>query len=544
MNNYLNRPPKDDAELEELGLLPLHPGDDCMMDDDVPGDLTQPGTQTPRDDVPPTSEEEPHLTDLGNATQLVNRHGQDLRFCADWNKWGVWDATRWSFTPLAEAYAEERAKETVLALGKQAKEEACKLEQKTQAMGAVSSEDPRFNEYQKLLSLKEWYEQRYKHFLKSEGSARIDAIMKRARTIPTILISHHQLDSHPLLLNCPNGTVDLSTGRLHSHRRSHLITQMTNVSFNLNARCPRFEAFIQAIFPDIPDPKKPERKTSAELIPFVQRALGYSLTGLVSEQCLFFCYGYGANGKSTLLETCLGILGNYGIQTPPNLLLERHHDPHPTENATLFARRFATAIEPKSKYPLDESKVKYLTGGDTITARRMNEDFWEFPPTHKFWLAANKKPHIRGTDFGIWRRIYLIPFVHQFTGEKIKDFWKILVKEEGEGILAWMVRGCQMWLKDGLMVPDCVREATDEYKQEEDRLARFFDECCTVGANERELFSRLYREYSEWTQDRNETPLSATAFALELKRRGFQDERGEKGTKFRLGLRLNSTLRS
>jgi P4 family phage/plasmid primase-like protien len=237
-------------------------------------------------------------------------------------------------------------------------------------------------------------------FCKASNSEHgLRAMLALARSEPGIPILPGELDGDPWLLNVLNGTIDLRTGTLRPHDREDRITKLADVRFDSEADCPVWIGFLQEVLPD-PDLRE-----------FVRRLVGYRLTGSTQEHVLPFLFGVGANGKSTFLNTIQSLLGiTYAIKAPADLLLAMRNESHPTELADLFGKRLVCCNEAEDGRRLAESLVKELTGGDKIRARRMREDFWEFSPTHKIWLAANHKPSVRGTDHGIWRRIKLIPF--------------------------------------------------------------------------------------------------------------------------------------
>lgn len=276
------------------------------------------------------------------------------------------------------------------------------------------------------------------------------------------------------LLNVLNGTIDLCTGSLRPHAREDYITRCVNVDYDPDAKCPTWERFIHQVFGG-----------NAEIIAFVQRAVGYSLTGKIVEHVLIVLYGLGSNGKTTLIDALHYLLGpSYAKHAPTDLLLARRGEHHPTELATLHGARLVTAAETGEGRRLAESLVKQLTGGDPVTARRMRDDFWQFRPEFKLWLATNHRPQIRGTDHAIWRRIRLIPFDVTFhtaeTGKTPQQDQTLpaRLREEATGILAWAVRGCLAWQSQGLGAPDAVRDATEAYRAEMDVLAMFFEERC------------------------------------------------------------------
>jgi len=266
-----------------------------------------------------------------------------------------------------------------------------------------------------------------------------------------------------------------------------------------------------------------------ELIRFVQKALGYSLTGSTQEQCLFMLYGAGANGKSTLIQTTSTLLGDYSRQTPTETLLVQRGDGVRNDLARLQGARFVSAVEVEGGRRLAEVLVKPLTGGDTITARFLYGEHFEFQPMFKLWLAVNHKPGVQGTDHAIWRRIHLLPFTVTIpVGEQDK---RLAEKLQGElpGILRWAVEGCLAWQREGLEPPAEVKRATGDYRAEMDVIAAFIQDCCVLG-DEREVSSKaLYEEYTGWCTQMGESPVSQKALATALQERGCTSGRKSGG---------------
>jgi putative DNA primase/helicase len=368
--------------------------------------------------------------------------------------------------------------------------------------------------------------------IESESAKRINAMLDLARSEPGIPILPEQFDADPWLLNCPNGTLDLRTGQLREHRREDYITKLCPTSYDAAALCPTWERFLEAVFPN--DEDEPD----LELIRFVQRLLGRCLTGDVTEQVLPIFWGGGANGKSTLVNAVLDTLGlGYAIKANTDLLMASRGERHPTELASLFRIRLVIASETHQGRRLNESLVKDLTGGEPIRARRMKEDFWEFKPTHKVILLTNHRPRVSGTDEGIWRRIRLVPFTATFwdpndpgksaaqlpaNRKQDKQLGEKLAAER-EGILAWLVRGCMEWRRDGLTLPDKVRLATAEYRCGEDMVEQWIGECCERGDSAfRCKASALYASFRDWSERAGEEVFSRKAFGEALTERGFQ----------------------
>lgn len=439
------------------------------------------------------------LTDLGNAERLADLHGRHLRAVASWNKWLVWDDRRWRIDETLEA--EARAKDTVRAIYTEASSAETQMER----------------------------ESLVKHAVRSEGDARVRAMLSRAMAERSLAVRADTLDADPWLLNLMNGTLDLRTQQLHAHRREDRITKLMPVTYDREATCPRWEAFLQTIM-----------QGSDELVQFLQTAFGYTLTGMVSEQCLFFCYGKGANGKSTVLDTLRGLLGEYGSVADFSTFLDRKQDGPRNDIARLAGSRMVTAIEAGDGHRLAESVVKNLTGGDKITARLLYREAFEFVPTFKLWLATNHKPVIRGTDLGIWRRIRMIPFAHTVKDEdKVPDFAATFIPE-WPGILNWALAGLERWLDRGAIVqPEAVADATSEYKEESDVLGAFLLECCEFGRDFSCAASDLYTAYVRWSEAGREYTMTQTKFGRALEERDIRSlKTSGHAPKRRVGLRL------
>jgi putative DNA primase/helicase len=368
------------------------------------------------------------------------------------------------------------------------------------------------------------------HCMKSLGSRSLGAMVNLARSEEGIPVLPEQLDLNPWLFNCPNGTIDLRTGELRPHRREDYITKLCPTEYIRDAICDTWLRFLDAIF---------QRDEGLSI--FVQRLLGRSLTGDVSEQVLPIFWGTGANGKSTLINAVLETMGaGYAMKANADLLMASRGERHPTELAQLFRIRLVVASETQQGRHLNESLIKDLTGGEPIRARRMREDFWEFSPTHKVILLTNHKPRVQGTDEGIWRRLRLVPFEVCFwdptdPAKKDRDLPPELrqdkqlpqkLRAEAPGILAWMVQGCLDWQREGLTMPEKVRVATAEYRCAEDAVAQFLEECCLTGNGVmRCRASAIYGAYRQWSERAGEKPLSRDAFGDAMTQRRFERQK-------------------
>jgi P4 family phage/plasmid primase-like protien len=351
-----------------------------------------------------------------------------------------------------------------------------------------------------------------KHILRSESAQARAKLVELARSELRIVARPEDFDRDGWRLNVANGTIDLKTGELRAHDRADLITKAAPVSFDPDADCPTWEAFLDRIF-----------ASSVNLIEFVRRAVGYSLTGDTSEQVLFILYGTGANGKSTLVRTVAAMLGDYALRSPSDTLIARKSDPSiPNDVARLKGARFVFASETEGNQRLAESRIKDLTGGEKVTARFLHREFFEFQPEFKLWLSTNHKPTVRGTDNAIWRRIRLIPFEVTIPESEQDHHLADKLQAELPGILNWALTGCLEWQRNGLGTPDEVRRATEEYRTENDTLGAFLDESCIAGAGTMAERGSLYSAYKQWADENGEHVMSSHVFDKALLERGYK----------------------
>ncbi len=440
-------------------------------------------------------------TDLGNARRFVKQHGAGLRYVRAWG-WLVWDGRRWTHDETGEVM--QRAKEIP---------DLIRVEALRRPPGTPLRK-----------TLLQWA-------FKSESRARLEAMVALAQTEPSIAVLADTFDADPWVLNVVNGTLNLRTGALRRHSREDLITKLAPVDYNPAATCPRFEAFLDRIMAG-----------NVDLIRFLQRAIGYSLTGLATEQVLFILHGTGANGKSTFLEALRHVLGDYAVQADPSTFLKRDPDAIRNDVARLRGARFISAVEIGFGRHLDEALVKQATGGDTITARLLYREPFEFMFTGKVFLACNHKPEIRGADLGIWRRIRLIPFEVTIPPEEQDRHLLDVLKGEAPGILGWAVEGYLDWQREGLVTTGAVVEATARYREASDTLAGFLAERCVLDPESWSSASELYRAYRQWAEDAGERPMSKRRFGQMLAERGFKLDRANRPMVW-VGLALRSDMR-
>jgi len=452
------------------------------------------------------------LDGIGNGERLVYYYGENVCYCYGLKTWMQWENRRWSLDAKAEV--EAMAKETARLI---LKEMEVALEK-----ARLAGEDDKA-----LEALESAYRLQERRAASAHG---VNDMLRLAQSEPGVEVKSSALDADPMLFNVLNGTVDLRTGELRPHQRGDHITKLAPVEYHPGASCPLWRAFLDRVFAG-----------NQELIAYIQRAVGYSLTGLVTEQCLFFLFGTGRNGKTVFIQTGLGILGDYGQKAPTGLIMKRDRDDGgraSPDMARLRGARLAVTAEVDEGNCMGEARVKDLTGGDRVIARPLYCDPIEFDPTHKLWVYGNHKPAIRGADEGIWRRIRLVPFTVTIPEEEVdKD---LITKLWGErnGIFMWMLTGCLDWQRAGsLGTPQVVADATSQYRQESDRLGEFLEELCVVADYARVSKGDLYSAYSDWAKTSGEHPVSKKKLGIRLLERGFNEDRTASG-RFWVGLGL------
>src|SRR5215217_3532800 len=351
--------------------------------------------------------------------------------------------------------------------------------------------------------------------LASQNESRINAMLSQAR--PYLAVGMEELDRDPWLINCQNGTLDLRTGKLKDHDPADRITKIVPVDYNPDAPAPRFKRFLK------------EALVDDAVIKFVKRYSGYTLTGITRERLLAILYGFGKNGKTTLVELLHEVLGDYARNTDVETLLIKKYQGVGNDVAALKGARFVSAAEVEKGRRLAESKLKQLTGRDTVTARFLFGENFDFKPEFKLWLSTNNKPVIQGTDDAIWDRIRLIPFTQRFDSRRADPKLPDKLRDELAGVFAWMVEGCLKWQEHGLEEPKTVTDATNQYREEMDTLASFLDEVCVVGPSYRVLAEKLYQSYAMWCDKSGERKDSKKAFVARLEERGFGRRRETAG---------------
>lgn len=429
-------------------------------------------------------------TDLGNSERMADQYRGDIVYCGPFKKWYVWDKTR---------YAEDRKGE-ITQIAKRV------VRSMYSEASTIEDEDKR-----KALA---------KFAAKSEAVSRVDAMVKLCRSEVPVL--PEQFDQHPMLLNCPNGTIDLMTGQLRPHRREDYLTKLCPTNYNPDAPSITWDQTLEKIF-----------AYKQDFISFLQRVFGYCLTSDTSEQIILIPWGDGSNGKSTILTAIAEAVGfDYVMFAGPELLIVGKQQRHSTERMSLFGKRLVICSESEDGHRLSESFIKQTTGGERIRGRYCGGDDWEFDATHKYILQTNHRPVVRGNDHAVWRRIALLPFEVRFwnpdkneTGPDCLKQDKHLPKKlnaESEGILAWLVRGCLDWQAQGLNIPEPVIRATEDYQRDEDILGTFLKDRCVISSNAKVKAVDLYQEYKKWADQSGEYCAPQRRFGTQLSQKGFQ----------------------
>ena len=422
------------------------------------------------------------MDDMGNAQRFVDLFGDQIRYCYTDKKWLWYDSRKWCYDN--EGMRERMADRAIEAM-------------KAEAKFYIQADEENGGDMAKAFE---------KHMKKSRFyNSRISMLNMVQHHVPVLPF---QLDRYKMVLNTPSGVLNLKSGELKEHKPEYYLTKITPVEFSENAECPKWLEFLNEIFDGDKD-----------LIRYIQKAVGYTLTGSTAEQCAFFLYGTGKNGKSTFLDIIRDVFGDYAANIQPETIMVKSNTGGNANSdiARLKGARLVTSVEPNEGVRINEGLLKQLTGDDPVTARKLYSEEFEFKPEFKLWIATNHKPIIRGTDTGIWRRIHMIPFTVQIPEEKVDKNLKHKLKAEMTGIFKWCVDGCLMWQREGLKMPKAVLDSVREYRREMDVISAFIEDKCQIGGSVQS--SVLYAAYSSWAEENNEYRMSATKFGLEIAKR-------------------------
>lgn len=463
--------------------------------------LVNPKSATGAERTPGTGPRTSPSTDYAYAVELAQTVGDSLRYCTDQGQWFVFDGQRW--VPGSA----DQVVPSVIRLAK------------TRYQLAAQTSDP---DVSRRLA-------REGHRL--ETTSAVHQVITMAQTLPDLRAETSAFNHDAFLLNVDNGTLDLKTGALRPHRHEDLLTRLIPVTYDPTAEAPVFLRFLRQVFDG-----------NEELIGFVQRAIGYSLTGSVREQVFFLCWGEGSNGKSTLFNLLLHLLGDYGAKMAASTLLAKRGGSDTqamNDMATLQGARFVSTVESDMGRRLAEAQVKELTGGDRIKVKRLYRDVFAIDPTWKIWVATNHRPLIRGRDHAMWRRVRLIPFTVTVPDEQQDKTLPDRLLAELPGVLRWAVEGCLAWQRDGLGLPKEVKAATEQYREQMDDLSDYLAECCVLDPAAWDSMNRLYQAYVDWAKESGEFPWSKKAFAQRLTEAGYPVKFSkDKTIRGRSGIRL------
>jgi len=432
------------------------------------------------------------LTDVGNAQRFKDMYGNIVKYIPEPKQFAIYNGKYWVISYKGEI---ERMARMVF---KTIKEEALKVQDSVKRQALI------------------------KHANKSESEQRLKAMINLLKSEENIAMSITEFDKDPKMLNCNNGTINLRTGQLMPHQAENYFMKIINVDYNQNAQCPMFISFLNKIF-----------KNNDRVIGYLKRVIGYSLAGLTNEQCLFILQGVGSNGKSVLIDVLRALFNNYSCNAEFKTFTKQASQSIRNDVARMANARFVTAVEGDKKASLDESLIKAMTGGDTITARFLHKEFFDYEPTFKIFLVTNFLPKISNSGHSIWRRIKIINFdVIISKAEQDKDLTNKL-KTELSGILNWAIEGCLEWQKSSLKEPQEVTNAVNKYKTSVDSANVFVKNCCILSPQSNVQFSHIYKDYCEWCEDNLYDTVPAKEFAHVLLEnncvsyRGYQN--GDRG---------------
>jgi len=433
-----------------------------------------------------------HFTDVSNAKRLVSIFGKDIRYVPLWKSWMHWTGQYWE---KCEAGRQGYPKQLIIC----AEKTAARLRQE-----AGENED---SEYSARL---------YKHASASESWTRIKSMINLAEAEPGITMSPDGFDRNKFLFNVQNGTLDLLNRIFRDHMREDYITKISPIEYNESAKNPRWQAFLNRVMQGNP-----------EMIAYLQNFAGQCLTGEVREKAMYVFWGSkGNNGKTTFIEQIQYILNQYAQSIPIDSLMKSENKRIPNDIAGLQGARFVYASEPELGDVLSEGMIKKLTGMNTIKARFLNQEFFQFMPEFKLVIETNNQPHIKVVDGGTWNRVKCIPWVEEIPEAEQDKSLRYKLQVEGSGVLNWMIEGCYAWLDGGMKIPEIVRQVTEDYKEDSDKFADFLNYAFVKDSQGFMASDILYILYKMWCSNNEQYPVASNTFSMMMKERGYQSMRG------------------
>lgn len=417
------------------------------------------------------------LTDAGQAAKFVERFGSEFRFDHSRRIWMRWNDHYWS----QDRDGEPKRRAIGLA----------------EDLYLSAADETNLKTREVVASFA----------IKQQSRRKVEDLLELVKVMPPVAEAGDRWNANSFLTATPWGVFDFISGAGRDGRPEDRITYRTNAKFDPTARCERFLAFLEEVFDD------------AELIAYLQRALGYSATGDMREQVIFLCFGAGANGKSTLIDTIAYVLGDYSYAAPFSTFEAGQRSEIGADVAALAGRRFITSSETNAHSKFNEARLKALSGGDRMNARHLYGNPFEFHPVGKVWLGVNHRPAVADDSYGFWRRMHLIPFTRTFSGSQDDKNLKSTLRAEASGILNWLIAGAQAWLREGLNPPAAVLAARDDYQRENDPLAEFIEDQCLTDAEARCAAAQLWEAYKAWCQRQNAKGLGRKQFGSLMARR-------------------------
>lgn len=441
-------------------------------------------------------------TDHGNGIRFANAFDTALKYVPDWGNWILWDSSRWKQDKAERVFGYAR-----------------------QVPGLILEEALKEGDEDKKNALLKWS-------MRSQDVGRLNAILRVAKTDERFLLDSEELDADPWLFNVQNGTINLRTGGLQAHDPRDRISRIANIPYDPDAKAPLWEETLLTI-----------QNGNVEMVDFLQRLVGYSMTGLTTEQVFVLMWGPPGTGKSTFNETIRTVFGDYATNAEAEVFMARQQTGRANpEVARLQGARLVTSSETEENKKLAIARIKLMTGGDRVTASNLYAAPFEFEPIMKLWLATNHKPRVPADEGGVWDRMVFVPFTRDMRNDpnRIKDL-KEQLRREMPGILTWAVEGCLKWRANGLGRPPEVEDAQNEYRSDSDEIAQFLEEMTETGDEDdfKVASSTLYATYKEWAKEGGYYPLNVRRFKEKLEMRGLHTKRTTAGMVW-LGLKLHA----